>query len=232
MKQQEIQFRDQTANCAITAAGDDLTEILSAIGLSSGRPVMVLIGGVIYKENLDITRQAVQSVVAIAEELNAVLIAGGSEMGVMAEIGTERTQEQYTFPLLGVNIYDLVTYPGGPQSKKFLQWGKKRWNLSPHYTHYILVPGLEYGDESPILSEVASILSSGNRAVTVLMNGGYVSRIDIGLSLATERPIITVAGTGRYADELAAQNDSPELISVVSGDAKNTLKAAIVDRLQ
>ena len=43
------------------------------------------------------------------------------------EIGQIRWQNLYTFPLIGVAPEDLVTWPGGPQSAKFLWWGKQRW---------------------------------------------------------------------------------------------------------
>ncbi len=232
IKIQDIPFPDQTAKCAFFEAQDDLVAALSALGLDSGQPVISLIGGFIYKEHLEITRQAVQAVATAAQEVGATIIAGGSKMGVMALIGMARAENGYNFPILGVNIYDLVTYPGGPKSTKFLWWGKQRWQLSPHYTHYLLVRGEKYGHESPTLSQTASILSTGNRSLSVLMNGGVVSRIDVDLSLKANRPVITVAGTGRYADELAENNTHPDLISVVSGDDGEALKATIIDQLQ
>ena len=67
---------------------------------------------------------------------------------------------------------------------------KKRWQLEPHYSHFILVPGSQFGDESAWIVDTAT-LSKGNRSVTILINGGEISRKDIELSLEHSRPVIT-----------------------------------------
>jgi hypothetical protein len=132
----------------------------------------------------------------------------------MAEIGQIRGQKSYQFPLVGVVPKELVSWPGGPRSTKFLWWGKQRWQLEPHYSHFILVPGSQFGDESPWIVDAATILSEGNRSVTILINGGEVSRKDIELSLEHGRPVIALSRTGRLADELSRQPNRHELIIV------------------
>ena len=135
-------------------------------------------------------------------------------MGVMAEIGQIRSQNQYKFPLVGITLEELVTWPDGPRNANFLWMGKKRWQLEPHYSHFILVPGSDFGDESPWIVEAATILSNGHRSVTILINGGEVSRKDIELSLEKERPVIALSRTGRLADELSRQPNRNKLITV------------------
>ena len=135
-------------------------------------------------------------------------------MGVMAEIGQIRWQNGYKFPLVGIAPEELVTWPGGPRSTKFLWWGKQRWQLEPHYSHFILVPGSQFGDESPWIVDTATILSKGHQSVTILINGGEVSRKDIELSLENGRPVIALSRTGRLADELARQPNRHKLITV------------------
>ena len=141
MRTQKIYFPNRQALCVFPKARSSLTQAVSALRLANSYPVIVLIGGVIDEQHTEVTRRAIQTIAAIAEDLNAAVICGGTDMGVMAEIGQIRTQSRFTFPLVGVAPEDLVTWPGGPRSTKFLWWGRKRWPLESHYPHFILVPG-------------------------------------------------------------------------------------------
>jgi hypothetical protein len=122
--------------------------------------------------------------------------------------------------LVGVTLEELVTWPGGPESTNKLWWGTKRWELEPHYSHFILVPGSEFGDESPWIVDTATILSKGDQSVTILINGGEVSRKDIDLSLENDRPVIALSRTGRLADELSRQPVRHKLITVAPANAE------------
>ena len=148
-------------------------------------------------------------------------------MGVMAEIGRIRSRNGYKFPLVGVTPEELVTWPGGPHSGKFLGWGEKRWQLESHYSHFILVPGRQFGDESPWIIDTAALLSKGHRSVTILINGGEVSRKDIDLSLEKGCPVIVLSRTGRLADELARQPERHKLISVIPVHAEQRIVEAM-----
>ena len=148
-------------------------------------------------------------------------------MGVMAEIGMVRWQNHWKFPLVGITLEELVTWPDGPRNTKFLWWGKKRWQLAPHYSHFMLMPGSQFGDESPWITNAATILSNGQKSVTILINGGDVSRKDIELSLQNSRGVIALSGTGRLADELAAQPDRHELIFIVPAKAEQKIYEVI-----
>jgi hypothetical protein len=191
--------------------------------LSEGHPVIVLIGGGIEELQADATRHAIQTIVRIANDVNAVVICGGTDMGVMAEIGQIRWKSGYTFPLVGIAPEQLVTWADGPHSTKFLWWGEKRWQLEPHYSSFILVPGSQFGDESPWIVDAATIASKGHRSVTILINGGEVSRKDIDLSLKKGRPVIALSRTGRLADEFARQPNRHELITVAPANAEQRI---------
>jgi hypothetical protein len=148
-------------------------------------------------------------------------------MGVMAEIGQIRSRKHYKFPLIGVAPEQLVTWPGGPRSTKFLWWGYKRWQLASHYSHFILVPGSQFGDESPWIVETATVLSKDQRSLTILINGGEVSRKDIQLSLENGRQVIALSRTGRLADELARQPKRDNLITVLPVNAEKSIAEVI-----
>jgi hypothetical protein len=223
MRTQTINFPDRQTLCVFPDERSDLAQAISELGLKDQHPVIVLIGGGIDKREALLTRQAILSVSKIAESMNAVIVCGGTNMGVMAEIGQMRWRKSYHYPLVGVAPEALVTWPGGPRSTKFLWWGEKRWQLEPHYSHFILVPGSQFGDESPWIVDTATILSKGNRSVTVLINGGEVSRKDIELSLEQGRHVIALSRTGRLADELSRQPDRDKLITVVPANAEERI---------
>jgi hypothetical protein len=142
-------------------------------------------------------------------------------------MGQMRRESGYTFPLVGIAPEALVTWADGPQSTKFLWWGTKRWQLEPHYSHFILVPGSEFGDESPWIVETATLLSKRHQSVTILINGGEVSRKDIDLSLENGRPVIALSRTGRLADELAGDPDRSKLITVVPANLEQRITESI-----
>ncbi|MGB7875791.1 MAG: hypothetical protein WBL25_15530 [Anaerolineales bacterium] len=227
MRTQTINFPNRQTLCIFPEARSDLAQALSGLELEGKYPVIVLIGGGIDKREAEMTRRAIVTISEIAENTNAAIVCGGTDMGVMAKIGQIRSKNGYKFPLVGVVPEELVTWPGGPRSTKFLWWGEKRWQLEPHYSHFILVPGSQFGDESAWIVDTATTLSKGNQSVTVLINGGEISRNDIDLSLEHGRPVIALSRTGRLADEFARLPSQHELINVIPANAEQRIVEAV-----
>jgi len=223
MHTQEIDFTDRKVLCVFPGERANLGKAITELRLHESYPVIVLIGGDIDEQQAKETKQAVQTIAKIAEEMHALLVCGGTNMGVMSEIGQIRQKNGYTFPLVGIAPQELVTWPDGPRSTKFLWWGVKRWQLEPHYSHFILVPGSQFGDESPWIVDTATILSKDHKSVTILINGGEVSRKDIDLSLESGRPVIALSHTGRLADEFARQPERHNLISVAPANVEHRI---------
>jgi SLOG in TRPM, prokaryote len=227
MRIEKIFFPHQPALSVFPDEPSDLEQAISELGLKGRYPVIVLIGGEIEAQQADLTRRAIELISRTAEALHAIVICGGTDMGVMAEIGQIRSRNGYKFPLMGITPEKLVTWPGGPRSTKFLWWGKQLWQLEPHYSHFILVPGSQFGDESPWIVDTATMLSKDQRSVTILINGGEVSRKDIQLSLENGRPVIVLSRTGRLADELARQPERNKLITVLPVNAEKSITEAV-----
>ncbi|MBK9782200.1 MAG: hypothetical protein IPP55_19540 [Anaerolineales bacterium] len=227
MRTQTIEFPDRKTQCIFPVARLQLSEALTELNLESGFPVIVLIGGAIEDQEAVIADKAIHTIARLAQEMKALVVCGGTDMGVMAVIGQVRSEHAYTFPLVGITLEDLVAWPGGPQSTKFLWWGKERWQLEPHYPYFILVPGSQFGDESAWIDDAAAVFSKGFQSVTVLINGGEISRKDIQLSLERGRPVIALSRTGRLADEISRDFDRNGLITVVSGNADERISEAI-----
>ena len=227
MRTQRISFPDRQTLCVFPNERSDLAQAIVELGLKGHYPVIVLIGGEIDEQHRELTRRAIQAVSRAAEDMQAVVICGGMDMGVMAEIGQIRSRNGYKFALVGITPEQLVTWPGGPRGTKLLWWGKQRWQLESHYSHFILVPGSQFGDEAPWIGDAAALLSKGYRSVTILLNGGEVSRKDIELSLENDRPVIALSRTGRLADELARQPERNKLITILPVHAEQRIVQAI-----
>ncbi len=82
--------------------------------------------------------------------------------------------------------------------------------LEPHHTHYFLVPGSNWGDESPWLAQIASSLADNHPSVTILINGGEIALVDAIENVKLNRPLIVIGGSGRLADEIADSVFHPE----------------------
>jgi TRPM family ion channel len=227
MRTQTIVFPENQTLCVFPDEHSNLEEAISELGLERDRSVIVLIGGQFDEQQADAIRRAILHICEVAEEQNGAVICGGTDMGVMAEMGQIRSRQGYKFPLIGVAPESMVTWPGGPHNAKFLGWGEKRWQLEPHYSHFILVPGSQFGEESSWIVETATLLSREHRSVTILINGGDVSRKDIELSLEKGRPVIALSRTGRLADELAREPARNKLIAVVPVHAEQRIVEAI-----
>ncbi len=227
MRTEMIYFPHQKALCVFPDERSNLPQAIAELQLKGRYPVIVLIGGEIDKEHAAVTQQAIQTVSVIAQDLGAVVICGGTDVGVMAEIGRTRERNHHNFPLVGIVPEEFAAWPGGPQSTKFLWWGKERWQLEPHYSHFILVPGSQFGDESPWIGDAATILSKDHKSLTILINGGEVSRKDIELSLEKGRRVIALSHTGRLADELARQPERDKLITVIPANSEQQIAEVV-----
>jgi hypothetical protein len=99
--------------------------------------------------------------------------------------------------------------------------------LEPHYSHFILVPGDDFGAESPWIFDTATLLSQDHQAVTILINGDEVARKDIDLSLEKGRRVIVLSRTGHLADVLASQPVRNELITVIPANSEPQIVKAV-----
>ncbi|MDZ8108962.1 MAG: hypothetical protein RM338_25520 [Nostoc sp. DedQUE12a] len=178
----------------------ELPNALKQIGLSDSRPVLVVVGGasnISEADFLRIQRLFVEILAPIAETLGAYVVDGGTDAGVMRLIGAARTQIGAKFALVGVAPAGKVALPNELATDSDLT------RLEPNHTHFLLIPGSNWGDESPWISDVATVLAGGAPSVTVLLNGGEITFKDALYSVNAGRLVVVIAGSGRTADILA-----------------------------
>lgn len=199
---QVLDFGDGHAACVARPHRlADAAAAVGELGLYGRRPVLVVVGGASglderSKEHLrDLFSQAL---VPVARAWKAALVDGGTDSGVMQLLGQARSMEGASFPLVGVAAEGKVILPGERSEPG------DRVALERHHTHFVLVPGSSWGDESPWLARVATEIAAGAPSATVLINGGEISFHDVANSLAVDRPVLVIKGTGRTADRIAA----------------------------
>ena len=179
----------------------DLPEVFDGLGFQAPRPALVVVGGASKLSDADFNRVQklfIEVLAPLAEELRLFVVDGGTDAGVMRLIGHARAYISGTFPLIGVAPTGLVTLPDQrpphPDASP----------VEPNHTHCLLIPGNQWGDESPWIADVASVLSNGLPSVAVLINGGQVTWKDASCNVDKKRPIVVIAGSGRTADDMAA----------------------------
>lgn len=184
--------RGGTASAANISSDDEIQQALDELGIPSPKPTIVLVGGaggIGFLEKFPM-RKAVGIVAQLAEETGAVVVDGGTQAGIMTEMGAQRKKNGFTFPLVGI-VFDALLMKEEPDSI-----------LDPNHTHFILIPGDDWGDESAWISKIATVVAGDRKSVTVLVNGGTISRADVEYSLMANRPTAVIRGTGRLADEI------------------------------
>jgi hypothetical protein len=198
-----------------------VAQALEKMGMTSPQPTLVIIGGasLMSAESLNRLQRVFNQVLApLAQELNLTVLDGGTDAGVIHLMGQARHQVGGNFPLIGVVPQGKAKLPNGAGPPVA---DEGRYDLEPHHTQFFLIPGQEWGSESPWLAELATQIASHQPALTILINGGKISFTDLQVNLAEGRPMLVLAGSGRLADEVtAALSDSgaevnPQLMELI-----------------
>lgn len=190
-----------TASAANVQNYAELVEALIEMGLNQPRPTIVLVGGAAGLQSKDLERLRplfAEALVPLAHRLDAAVIDGGTDTGVMALMGQSRNDATADFPLIGVLPASMVTLSDKSQQ------GSRGLRVEPNHSHFILVPGSLWGDETAWMTSTVEAMTGDGACVTVLLDGGETAWEDVAESVRAERPVIVVGGSGRVADILAA----------------------------
>lgn len=207
-----------TSACA-PVLSNHLTGALSTLGLTSPRPVLVLVGGAanIDPAVADGLLVLFERLAPRLDALGVTLVDGGTAFGVMALMGRARRQTGARFPLVGVaarGTVALATLPSQALSsvltglKPNQQWSApaasgEAAQLDQNHSHFLLVPGEHWGDESEWIMATAACLAAGHPFLTLVAGGGRITRLDVTLALKAGLGVVVLAGTGGVADLLA-----------------------------
>jgi len=203
---EQIHFTENKALKISIQQTGAVSAALHNLGLKKNRPVIVLVGGAraLQEGVREPIQRALEVLSEVAQSAHAAIIDGGTQAGIMEAAGQIHHQRKCDFPLIGVAAEGTVTWPG----QKYRLFRRLRRNqsaaLDPHHTHFILVPGKNWGDESTWIAEIASQLAGDQPSVTVLVNGGKIARNqDVPNNLQSGRVVLVIEGSGGAADEFS-----------------------------
>lgn len=193
----------------------DLAVAVEALGVG-GRAALVVVGGASGLSGREARRLAplFDDVLApLAQRLGATVVDGGTDAGVMRLMGDARGEAHASFALIGVIVDELADSVG----------------LEPNHTHFVLVPGSDWGHEAPWLALLAGVVAAGEPSATVLVNGGDIALDDVRHSIEAGRPVVVLDGSGRSADALAAvsrgERGDPSLAKLVASGLVHAVDA-------
>lgn len=196
-----------------------LSTVIAELGIKAGRSTLVLVGGASKLDEVAFAR--VRSLfsdvlVPLAAEQNLTVVDGGTDAGIMKMVGEARDAAQHSFPLIGVAPSGLVSLPTAPSTHPDAA------DIERHHTHCILIPGDEWGDESPWIARIASAIAQDKPSIAVLVNGGQVTWTDAQCNIEAGRRVVVVGGSGRTADILARALNSASSNEQSSGSLNDS----------
>lgn len=115
----------------------------------------------------------------------------------MEILGVAAHDSQISNPVIGVaplaKVHWLDETPRSPETIE----------LAPGHSHFVLTEGESWGDETAMLFEVASEMSTGHRSVLLLGGGGEVSIKEVLRAVRADMSVFVVAESGGAADQIA-----------------------------
>lgn len=204
----------------------DREELAAAlIDFGPPRPVLVLVGGAdsLSPETAQLVGPWLKDrLIPLLERVGAALIDGGTDSGIMSLIGQARANAGATFPLIGIAARGTVRMP-----RDGVLPSRRGTPLEPNHTHFLLVPGNRWGDESPWIGTAAQVLAADAPSVTLAAGGGEITGLDLELSLQAGRPTLLLEGSGGITDDLsrALRRNDLETLNI-EGEQAGLLRTA------
>ncbi|RME50588.1 MAG: DUF4231 domain-containing protein [Caldilineae bacterium] len=178
-------------------------EIVEALKIKKPSAVLTVIGGAKGLDGdarLQLRSLFSRGVARAVYERACLVVTGGTDFGIMQMMGQGIADRGRSAPCIGVVPSELVQVPGGPPPTE----DRHHVPLEPHHSHFVLVEGENWGDETETMYRLVRHLAEGVPSVSILANGGRVAKKELLYCVRQQRPVIVLEGSGRLADEVAA----------------------------
>jgi hypothetical protein len=198
-----IEFEDQTAHAIRVPRDYPPAQALATLELPDYHGVIVLhggAGGMSADEVQAVQSFLTESLAPFAEQYRILIIDGGTQAGAMLAMGDARDAVRGTYLLLGVCPEGVVDFPTGTPADQ-----ANTSLLDSSHSHFILVDGDDFGDESELL--VGLLQATGKPGFALVINGGGIVYKEVQAHAQAGNTIVTVRGSGRVADDLADPNN-------------------------
>jgi hypothetical protein len=203
LNKQVIRFSNgNQAQAVILPIDASVTELVHTLALPRPGALIMITGGASNMEKHIISELAplfTDGIAHVAASLEALIIDGGTQAGVMALIGLGVARQQHRPTLLGVAPAGMVTFPGKSTGKA----SSEAVSLDINHSHFVLVETDEWGGETDTMYELAQVFSQSSPSIAMLVNGGDIAKSEVLYNVRQKRPIIIFEGSGRLADEIA-----------------------------
>ncbi|GEM_PF-7076454 len=172
--------------------------------LTSPRAVIILNGGTAKLEpdlEQKIATILQDGLAQVAAEEKITLITGGTEAGIFAWLGQGLGKMGRRAPCIGVCVDTQVAWQPPLQN---LSQEDKRSPLEPHHSHFVLVAGTRWGNESDTMYQLAKHLSQNCPTLNIFAGGGQICQKEMQKAIAQGRKMILLEGSGRTTDGVLA----------------------------
>lgn len=199
----EILFPNGNNALSVTvAANTPSTDVLNTLRFQQPKTVIIVIGGA---NELDDSLKARLKflcnlgIARLATESETAIIDGGTQAGIMELIGQAVAERGHQSILLGVAPSGAVTYPGRPVDGSHSESAP----LDPNHSHFVLVEGSNWGDETSMMYKLADELGKKIPVITILVDGGEIAKHEAWQTVQRRWPLIVIKDSGRTADAIA-----------------------------
>ena len=222
MTRETIQFPNgRTAEAIHVAKKSFAKEIIEEMRVPAPEGLICLNGGTAkLDESLKkgLTNLLVDGLARVVCEKYYTVLTGGTDAGVFALFG-HGIQSWHTRPpiVVGVAPEECVKWPRG---------GVGDTPLEPHHTHFVLVEGRDWGDETPTMYALAAEWSRACSSVAIFAGGGAITLNEMQANVKAARQMIFLEGSGRSTDAVlqarVGKGDHTETIREIARRGKST----------
>ncbi len=199
MRIETIRFANGAMSKVVRVSREtDPAAIIAALGISTPRAIVCLNGGTAkLKKSLSSHLESLlaDGVARIAAEESLAIITGATDAGIISLLGRGVEKWRLNAPLIGVAPDKLVTWPGRKEGDT---------PLEPHHSHFVLVEGEDWGDETKTMYALAGELSESCPSLAVYAGGGNVAGNEMQANVNQGRQMILIDGSGRKTDAVLA----------------------------
>jgi hypothetical protein len=194
--------------------------VIAALKLPQPNALACLNGGTAELSDdlkADLSRLLADGLARVAAEYAITLLTGGTDAGIFSLLGDGLAKWERKAPCIGVTPAAPVTWPGREKGDT---------PLEPHHSHFVVVEGKEWGDETRTMYSVAQALGRDCPSIAVFAGGGDVTLREMQANVDHGREMILVAGSGRKTDAvldiLAGSNTSDRALQEIASKGRIT----------
>ncbi len=198
LKAETIKFPNRNlAHLIRVPTSVDIQQIITALELSAPRALLVLNGGTarLDPEVGEQLGRLFDDLARLVIEEKVTVITGGTNAGVFALFGN--ALQKWGGPVaacVGVAVA-----------------ARAKWTrLEPHHSHFVLVEGDSWGEETPIMYRLVAGLAINCPSLAIFAGGGQIVIEEMLQNVAQNREMILIAGSKGNTDAVvAARSGAP-----------------------